>query len=161
MGTSRSEAGRDKMNTSSSRVAPMPDSGRVREARGSPHLFAAVLLACMVTLTPPSAHAQADTVSAQVYEGWRQYSVHCARCHAQDVLNSGVAPWLVMSVKPDGPVPTLEDFVRAVREGKKSGGMPAFAPDYLEDERVDAIWAYVKGRSDGVIHPGRPVRQPD
>jgi len=122
-----------------------------------------VVLAAVVILVPfPSlAFAQADTVSVQVYEGWRQYSVHCARCHAQDVLDSGVAPWLVMSVKPDGPVPTPEEFMRVIREGKKSGGMPAFAPDYLEDERVEAIWAYVKGRSDGVIHPGRPVRQPD
>lgn len=135
--------------------------GRVRDTCGFPHPLAAVLLAGMVALTPRSAHAQADTVSAQVYEGWRQYSVHCARCHAQDVLNSGVAPWLVMSVKADGPVPTLEEFVRVVREGKKPGGMPAFAPDYLEDERLNAIWAYVKGRSDAVIHPGRPVRQPD
>ncbi len=139
----------------------MPGYGSARDVRGSSRTLAAVILAVMVALTPPSAHAQADTVSAQVYEGWRQYSVHCARCHAQDVLNSSVAPWLVMSVKPDGPVPTLEDFVRVVREGKKSGGMPAFAPDYLEDERVEAIWAYVKGRSDAVIHPGRPVRQPD
>ena len=121
-----------------------------------------VVLAAVAVLVPfPSlAFAQTDTVSVQAYEGWRQYSVHCARCHAQDVLDSGVAPWLVMSVKPDGPVPTPEDFMRVIRQGK-SGGMPAFAPDYLEDERVEAIWAYVKGRSDGVIHPGRPVRQPN
>jgi mono/diheme cytochrome c family protein len=129
--------------------------------RTSRRSVVSVLLSGVAVLTPSVAVAQADTVSIEAYEGWRQYSVHCARCHAQDVLNSGVAPWLVMSVKPDGPVPTLEEFMRVIREGKKSGGMPAFDPDYLEDARVEAIWAYVKGRSDGVIHPGRPVRRPD
>lgn len=24
------------------------------------------------------------------YEGWRQYSVHCARCHGQDVLGNQI-----------------------------------------------------------------------
>jgi mono/diheme cytochrome c family protein len=129
--------------------------------RKSRRSVVSVLLSGLAVLTPSVAVAQADTVSLEAYEGWRQYSVHCARCHAQDVLNSGVAPWLVMSVKPDGPVPTMEEFMRVIREGKKSGGMPAFDPDYLEDARVEAIWAYVKGRSDGVIHPGRPVRRPD
>jgi len=128
-------------------------------------LAVGLLLAGSVRPGPERNHRSAvshtDTVSALVYEGWRQYSVHCARCHAQDVLNSSVAPWLVMSLKPDGPIPTKEDFLKVVREGRKSKGMPAYDPDYLEDDRLDAIYAYVKGRSDGTIHPGRPVRQPD
>jgi mono/diheme cytochrome c family protein len=30
-------------------------------------------------------------VSKIEYEGWRQYSVNCARCHGQDVLPNPVA----------------------------------------------------------------------
>src|SRR5215213_9364446 len=44
--------------------------------------------------TPPAAPqnpgadqpASAPKVSRTEYEGWRQYSVNCARCHGQDVL---------------------------------------------------------------------------
>jgi mono/diheme cytochrome c family protein len=66
-----------------------------------------------------------------------------------------------MSLKPDGPVPTKEEFLKVVREGRRSKGMPDFPADYLSDDRLDAIYAYVKGRSDDVIKPGRPVRRPE
>jgi mono/diheme cytochrome c family protein len=96
-------------------------------------------------------------VSAIEYEGWRQYSAQCARCHGQDVLGNPVAADLLKSAAPDGPVAEQGKFVGVVKGGRPDRGMPGFA-SVLTDAQIDAIYAYVKGRADGKIGPGRPER---
>jgi hypothetical protein len=120
------------------------------------------------TASPASAQANAplrdeyhsaplDTVSQQVYDGWKQYNLNCARCHGEDVLGSTIAPHLVTSLKPNGPINTKELFVQTVCAGRPAKGMPAWCPLGLEMDKIEAIHAYVKGRSDGKIRPGRPA----
>ena len=101
--------------------------------------------------------APLDTVSQQVYDGWKQYNLNCARCHGEDVLGSTIAPHLVTSLKPNGPINTKELFVQVVCAGRPAKGMPAWCPLGLEMDKIEAIHAYVKGRSDGKIRPGRPA----
>ena len=91
------------------------------------------------------------------YEGWRQYSTHCARCHGQDVLGNPVAADLLKSAAPGGPVAEHDAFVQVVKVGRPSRGMPGFG-SVLTDEQIDAIYAYVKGRADRKISAGRPER---
>ncbi|HEY5940168.1 MAG TPA: cytochrome c, partial [Gemmatimonadales bacterium] len=67
-------------------------------------------------------------VSQAEYEGWRQYSVNCARCHGQDVLPNPVAANLLVSVKSGGPVDTPEKFREVVTKGRPERGMPALGP---------------------------------
>jgi mono/diheme cytochrome c family protein len=95
-------------------------------------------------------------VSAAEYEGWRQYSVHCARCHGQDVLPNPVAANLLESTKTGGPLAKKDAFNQVVAEGRTNRGMPAFK-GVLSAEQSDAIYAYVKGRADGRISAGRPA----
>jgi mono/diheme cytochrome c family protein len=52
---------------------------------------------------------------------------------------------------------TPEKFVEVVTKGRPERGMPAFAT-LLTAEQINATYAYVKGRADGRIPPGRPVR---
>ena len=101
--------------------------------------------------------APLDTVSQQVYDGWKQYNLNCARCHGEDVLGSTIAPHLVTSMKPNGPINTKELFVQTVCAGRPAKGMPAWCPLGLEMDKIEAIHAYVKGRSDGKVRPGRPA----
>ena len=101
--------------------------------------------------------APLDTVSQQVYDGWKQYNLNCARCHGEDVQGTTIAPHLVTSMKPDGPINTKELFVQTVCAGRPAKGMPAWCPLGLEMDKIEAIHAYVKGRSDGKIRPGRPA----
>ena len=108
--------------------------------------------------TQPSGQAavgQGLKVSAVEYEGWRQYSVNCARCHGQDVLPNPVAANLLVSLGPNGPVNTPEKFRQVTSEGRPDRGMPAFK-SLLTPEQIDAIYAYVKGRAEGRIPAGRP-----
>jgi mono/diheme cytochrome c family protein len=94
-------------------------------------------------------------VSQKEYEGWRQYSVNCARCHGQDVLPNPVAANLLVSVRSGGPIDTREKFVEVVTKGRPERGMPAFG-GLLTPEQINAIYDYVKGRAEGRIPPGRP-----
>jgi mono/diheme cytochrome c family protein len=101
--------------------------------------------------------APLDTVSQQVYDGWKQYNLNCARCHGEDVMGTTIAPHLVTSLKPTGPINTKELFVQVVCAGRPAKGMPAWCPLGLEMDKIEAIHAYVKGRSEGKIRPGRPA----
>ena len=91
------------------------------------------------------------------YEGWRQYSVNCARCHGQDVLPNPVAANLLVSLGPGGPVDTPEKFSQVVSEGRAHRGMPAFKGT-LSPDQIQAVYAYVKGRAEKKITPGRPAK---
>jgi mono/diheme cytochrome c family protein len=108
----------------------------------------------------PKPAAQAATggskVTQEEYEGWRQYSVNCARCHGQDVLPNPVAANLLVSLAPGGPIDTYEKFFQAVNEGRPERGMPAFK-GLLSPDQTKSIHGYVKGRAEKRIPPGRPA----
>jgi len=101
--------------------------------------------------------APLDTVSQEVYAGWKQFNLNCARCHGEDVQGTTIAPHLIVSLRPDGPINTKELFVQTVCAGRPEKGMPAWCALGLDMEKINQIYAYVKGRSDSKIHPGRPA----
>jgi cytochrome c553 len=110
--------------------------------------------------TPPAGPGKPSgkgfKVSKLEYEGWRQYSVHCARCHGQDVLPNPVAANLLISLGPEGPITSEQMFARTVRGGRPARGMPSFK-GLLSPEQIKTIYAYVKGRAEKRIPPGRPA----
>lgn len=117
-----------------------------------------LLLSATSMGAPGSADGQgrpAPAVSTQEYEGWRQYSVHCARCHGQDVLGNPVAADLLKTTKAGGSTAEPEAFASVVKAGRPDRGMPPFAK-VVTDEQVSAIYAYVKGRAEDKIPAGRP-----
>jgi hypothetical protein len=103
--------------------------------------------------------APRDTVAPEVYDGWKQFNLNCARCHGEDVLGTTIAPHLITSVRPGGTVATKEAFLQTVCEGRPEKGMPAWCPLGLDMEKINAIYLYVKGRGEGKIAPGRPARR--
>ncbi len=117
----------------------------------------ALMLAAFIVLVPSAAMGQGGTANekASVYEGWRQYSVHCARCHGQDVLGNPVAANLLVSVAPGGPAAEREAFLTVVRQGRPERGMPAFE-EAMTPEQMEAVYVYVKGRAEKRVPPGRP-----
>jgi mono/diheme cytochrome c family protein len=118
-----------------------------------------ILLAMSLLLAPgslPGQERKPASVSPREYEGWRQYSVHCARCHGQDVLGNPVAADLLKATGPGGSSSSQETFVGVVLNGRASRGMPAFGKS-LTAAQAAAIYAYVKGRADKRIPAGRPA----
>src|SRR5687768_10192396 len=98
-----------------------------------------------------------DTVTQEVYDGWKQFNLNCARCHGEDVQGTTIAPHLILSLKPNGPVNTKEFFTQIVCAGRPEKGMPSWCALGMELPTIEKIHAYVKGRSEARIGPGRPA----
>jgi mono/diheme cytochrome c family protein len=135
---------------------------------GRAALGSAFLLATGAAIAPAAAQelrdqyhtAPRDTVSQEVYDGWKQYNLNCARCHGEDVLGTTIAPHLILSLKPDGPINTKELFIQTVCAGRPPKGMPSWCALGMEIPTIQKIYSYVKSRSDAKLAPGRPaVRQ--
>jgi cytochrome c len=87
-------------------------------------------------------------------EGWRQYMVHCARCHGDDAIGGLMAPDVRVSVAR-GAVDE-QAFSTVVLEGRRDKGMPGFS-SVLSDRQIAAIYAYVSARASGKVAAGRPA----
>jgi hypothetical protein len=101
--------------------------------------------------------APKDTVDQATYDGWKQFNLNCARCHGEDVLGTTIAPHLIVSLKPDGPINTKELFIQTVCAGRPAKGMPSWCALGLDMNKINDIYLYVKGRSDAKLSPGRPA----
>jgi mono/diheme cytochrome c family protein len=101
--------------------------------------------------------APRDTISQEAYQGWKQFELNCSRCHGEYGVGTSFAPALVVSLKKDGTIPTKELFVQTVCAGRPEKGMPSWCALGLEMDKINNIYAYLKGRADGKIHIGRPA----
>jgi len=99
-----------------------------------------------------------DTVDSETYNGWKQFSLHCARCHGDDALGTTFGPSLVTSLGPSGEVSTREDFLDVLRNGRHDKGMPSAAKMGLDSVYFDGLYRYLAGRGSGVLKGGRPAR---
>jgi len=101
--------------------------------------------------TAPYKVAEGNKVDAQTLSGWKTWrAMACERCHgaAQEGM---VGPSLVDSLK----VLSKDQFKVVVLKGRIEKGMPNFDGSKMVTENIDSLYAYLKGRSDGAIEPGR------
>lgn len=88
-------------------------------------------------------------VDAGTLEGWRTWrAMGCARCHGEE--QDGFIS-LVDRMKRLGK----EQFRITVLNGRQDRGMRRFGGVKQVEQNIDNLYAYLKGRSDGVIAPGR------
>ncbi|HEY7682092.1 MAG TPA: hypothetical protein VH879_05580 [Gemmatimonadales bacterium] len=98
-----------------------------------------------------------DTVSAAVYDGFKQFALNCARCHGDFGVGTSFAPGLIESVKPTGTIPTRELFIQTVCAGRVDKGMPAWCAIGLDIGAMQQIHEYLLERSIGTVGLGRPA----
>jgi mono/diheme cytochrome c family protein len=92
-----------------------------------------------------------NKVDAKTLQGWKTWrALACERCHGaqQEGL---VGPPLVESMKKL----SKEDFHNVMMNGRPEKGMPPFNTSQMVTENWEGLYAYLKGRSDGEIQPGR------
>ena len=119
------------------------------------------MIAFAIAALAPGQAAAADDKPYQVaggnkvdkitLEGWRTWrALACERCHGarQEGL---VGPSLVESLKRL----SKEEFKLSVLKGRPEKGMPNHDGSKMVTENIDGLYAYLKGRSDGAIQPGR------
>ena len=92
-----------------------------------------------------------NKVDKATLEGWRTWrALACERCHGpkQEGL---VGPSLIDSLQRL----SKEEFKQTLTKGRPEKGMPNFDGSKMVMENLDGLYAYLKGRSDGAIQPGR------
>jgi mono/diheme cytochrome c family protein len=115
--------------------------------------------AAVATAPDPYHPAPRDTVDAPLYHAWQQYSLQCARCHGEDAQGSSFGPSLLEALKPEGDVPTRDAFLHVLGGARSEKGMPSAEKMGLDSVFFDGLYDYLKGRSDGRFHGGRPARR--
>ena len=92
-----------------------------------------------------------NKVDGLTLKGWRTWrSMACERCHGAN-QEGMVGPSLIDSLK----VLSKEQFKTVVLQGRVEKGMPNFSGSPQVVDNIDNLYAYLKGRSDGAIKPGR------
>ena len=92
-----------------------------------------------------------NKVDAKTLMGWKTWrALACERCHgaAQEGL---VGPPLVERLK----TLSKEEFHTVMQNGRPDKGMPPFNTSQMVTQNWEGLYAYLKGRSDGAIQPGR------
>lgn len=132
-------------------------------ATASHPLAAPIMLAQATTVATASTAAPANSgatlytvvdkthVDPNTLMGWKTWRAQaCERCHGaqQEGL---VGPSLVNSLK----VLTKDEFLTTLKNGRLEKGMPNFGGVPNVVDNLDNLYAYLKGRSDGAIAPGR------
>ena len=85
-----------------------------------------------------------DALTLQGFRTWR--AAACDRCHGAN-QEGMVGPSLIASLK----TLSKEDFVKTLHDGRLEKGMPSWAENKQVMDNIDALYAYLKGRSDGKI----------
>jgi mono/diheme cytochrome c family protein len=94
-----------------------------------------------------------DAFTMTGFRTWR--AAACDRCHGAN-QEGLVGPSLINSLK----TLTKEEFVKTVRDGRLDKGMVSFGGNEQVMKNIDALYAYLKGRSDGAITRARVELMP-
>jgi hypothetical protein len=90
-------------------------------------------------------------VDPKTLAGWKTWrALACERCHGAE-QEGLVGPPLVESMKKL----TKEQFHTTIMNGRLEKGMPPFNTSKMVTDNWEGLYAYLKGRSDGKIKPGR------
>jgi mono/diheme cytochrome c family protein len=121
-------------------------------AAGMAFALALLALNAAVAADPtPYKVADGNKVDKVTLEGWRTWrALACERCHGAR-QEGMVGPSLLDSLKRL----SKEEFKQSVLKGRPEKGMPNFDGSKMVTENIDGLYAYLKGRSDGAIQPGR------
>lgn len=85
-----------------------------------------------------------DANTLKGFKTWR--AAACDRCHGPN-QEGMVGPSLIESLK----VLSKDDFVKTLADGRLEKGMPSWSTNPGVMNNMDALYAYLKGRSDGKI----------
>lgn len=103
------------------------------------------------TASAPYTVKDGNKVDEKTLMGWKTWrALACERCHGAE-QEGLVGPPLVQSMK----TLTKEDFHAVMMNGRPEKGMPPFNTSDMVNKNWEGLYAYLKGRSDGQIQPGR------
>ncbi len=106
----------------------------------------------------PTFKIDGKKVDYYTFAGYVRYTANCMQCHGPEGLGSTYAPSLVNALH----TVSYSDFLGIVAGGKKNVDasqqlvMPALGENKNVMCYLDAIYIYLRARSDGAVERGRP-----
>ncbi|MER0238514.1 c-type cytochrome [Fulvimarina sp. MAC8] len=95
------------------------------------------------------------------WRGYKKYGANCLQCHGPDGMGSSFAPNLTESIQ-DLSYYDFAGIIVSGQQNKWSSSGNSIMPAWGEDPNVmcslDAIYVYLRGRTDGVVGRGEPKR---
>jgi mono/diheme cytochrome c family protein len=123
----------------------------LRWAAGIAFALAALGLGSGVAADDKPYQVEGNKVDKTTLDGWRTWrALACERCHGAR-QEGMVGPSLIESLARL----SKDEFKETVLKGRPEKGMPNFDGSKMVVENIDGLYAYLKGRSDGAIPPGR------
>ncbi|TDM05911.1 MAG: methanol dehydrogenase [Ideonella sp. MAG2] len=96
---------------------------------------------------PPYTVVEGSKVDAKTLQGFRTWrAAACDRCHGAN-QEGLVGPSLIESLK----TMNKSTFTTVIASGRPEKGMPGWSTNPSVMNNVEALYAYLKGRSDGAI----------
>ncbi|MCM2502250.1 c-type cytochrome, methanol metabolism-related [Aureimonas altamirensis] len=112
----------------------------------------------------PTYSLQEDgTADFYTWRGYKKYTANCMQCHGPDGQGSSFAPNLTDSLKRIDYYEFTGIVVGGQQNVWNTGGnsvMPAWGEDKNVMCYLDAIYIYLRARTDGVVGKGEPKRPP-
>jgi mono/diheme cytochrome c family protein len=123
----------------------------LRWAAGIAFALAALGLGSGVAADDKPYQVEGNKVDKTTLDGWRTWrALACERCHGAR-QEGMVGPSLIESLARL----SKDEFKETVLKGRPEKGMPNFDGSKMVVENIDGLYAYLKGRADGAIPPGR------
>ena len=93
-----------------------------------------------------------NKVDAKTLMGWKTWrALACERCHGAE--QEGLVGPAAGRVAEDAY--RRRTSTRSIMNGRPEKGMPPFNASQMVTQNWEGLYAYLKGRSDGKIQPGR------
>jgi hypothetical protein len=94
---------------------------------------------------------EGNRVDKTTLEGWRTWRALACERYRGAQQEGMVGPSLIEGVKRL----SKDEFTQAVLNGRLEEGRPNFDASKMANDNIAALYAYLKGRSDGAIQLGR------
>jgi ubiquinol-cytochrome c reductase cytochrome c subunit len=85
-----------------------------------------------------------DPMAGRLGEGQQLYEIHCAACHSSTGTGGALTNGLQAPGLQDSTPTEVAEAVRLGGAGLRSGHMPRFGPEVLDDRQLDSVVRYVQ-----------------
>jgi ubiquinol-cytochrome c reductase cytochrome c subunit len=102
------------------------------------------LVQYIVSLGPGIAIPSVDPAAGNLQDGAALYEINCAACHSSSGIGGALTQGLEAPSLLDSTPVEVAEAMRLGGAGLRSGNMPRFGPDQIDEQQLNTILAYVR-----------------
>jgi ubiquinol-cytochrome c reductase cytochrome c subunit len=102
------------------------------------------LVAYIASLGPGIAIPSVSPAAGNLQDGAALYQINCAACHSSSGIGGALTQGLEAPSLLDSTPVEVAEAMRLGGAGVRSGNMPRFGPDQVDDQQLNSILAYVR-----------------